>query len=657
MSSQAGASAAADPYVLQIELSVLDHLGINLYSNVPAVMTEMVANAWDADSRTVCINLDLEKDMIEVVDDGHGMTRDDVNQKFLTVGFRRRDKDLPGARTAGGRPVMGRKGVGKLAPFSIAEIVEVYTAKDGERSGLRMSTAAIREARAAKTIYHPEALDDSDLIPQSGTRIVLRNLKRDRVRKTNIRERLARRFSVIGTPEFVVKIDGEIVTAKHRGDLSAVQYLWSIGGWAPPSWCSPERTATLPDSQVGWGTAWRVRGWIGTSKKPKDLEGAAGNLNGIVLAARGRLFQENVLGEINDGRHFTKYLTGQIEADFLDTDEVDIATSDRQRVIEDDARYVALISYVKAVLNQLEAHWSEWRSEDDPADVKAQYPKVREWIDSLDEGHKKHAEKMIGTLERMSVPKEQKEELLRHAIFGFERLKLRGLAAELAAAVGTNEVATIKLLSDHNAMEAVLYRDIVKGRLDTVRVLQTAVKENRTERVLQQILFEKLWLLDPSWERATGTEEIEKQFKSLFPPSTDEQSDEASKGRFDIAYQTVAGKHVIVELKRANRRVPTIELQEQGSRYRDELVRLLRLHGKIKPGSEPDVEVVFVVGHALPEQESNPARYKAMMDAISPGSRACTYDSLIGQALAAYDDYLRRTRDLDKLAAMIEGIG
>ena len=36
-------------------------------------------------------------------------------------------------------------------------------------------------------------------------------------------------------------------------------------------------------------------------------------------------------------RLYTKYLTGQIEADFLDQDdEPDIATSDRQRMQEDD---------------------------------------------------------------------------------------------------------------------------------------------------------------------------------------------------------------------------------------------------------------------------------------------------------------------------------
>jgi hypothetical protein len=38
---------------MRLSLNVLNHLGINLYSNVPAVLAETVANAWDADAEHV----------------------------------------------------------------------------------------------------------------------------------------------------------------------------------------------------------------------------------------------------------------------------------------------------------------------------------------------------------------------------------------------------------------------------------------------------------------------------------------------------------------------------------------------------------------------------------------------------------------------------
>ena len=93
-------------YKMAISENVLCHLGIGLYSNIPAVLSETVANAWDADAGLVEINTDYDNDLITIQDDGHGMTGDDANDKYLHVGCDRRKN---GGTTAGGRIVMGRK--------------------------------------------------------------------------------------------------------------------------------------------------------------------------------------------------------------------------------------------------------------------------------------------------------------------------------------------------------------------------------------------------------------------------------------------------------------------------------------------------------------------------------------------------------------------
>ena len=72
---------------MTISLNALEHLGINLYSNVPAVLSEIVANAWDADAKTVKITIDKVTETITLEDDGLGMDRDGVIDRFLTVGF------------------------------------------------------------------------------------------------------------------------------------------------------------------------------------------------------------------------------------------------------------------------------------------------------------------------------------------------------------------------------------------------------------------------------------------------------------------------------------------------------------------------------------------------------------------------------------------
>ncbi len=113
------------PYKTTICLNVLNHLGIGLYSNVPAVLSEVVANAWDADANVVDIQIRRKQSEIIIYDDGVGMNLDDVNNRYLTVGYRKRD-EITGL-TPGKRHPMGRKGIGKLSVFSIADTVEVYS--------------------------------------------------------------------------------------------------------------------------------------------------------------------------------------------------------------------------------------------------------------------------------------------------------------------------------------------------------------------------------------------------------------------------------------------------------------------------------------------------------------------------------------------------
>ncbi len=61
-------------YTMRLSLSVLDHLGLNLYSNIPAVISEVVANSWDADATVVTIDIDKTAGAITVTDNGIGMT-------------------------------------------------------------------------------------------------------------------------------------------------------------------------------------------------------------------------------------------------------------------------------------------------------------------------------------------------------------------------------------------------------------------------------------------------------------------------------------------------------------------------------------------------------------------------------------------------------
>ncbi|HGW4619753.1 BbrUII/HgiDII family restriction enzyme [Pseudomonas aeruginosa] len=660
------ASVGDEIYTLTIDLNVLEHLGINLYSNVPAVLTEVVANAWDANATEVEIDVDSGLQYISIRDNGFGMTVSDINNKFLRVGYKKRAGDVDLTPAPFYRPVMGRKGVGKLAPFSIAETIEVYSTCDGVKSALSMNVDAIKLAASDRDesgnpkdpeIYHPKPIAPKFCPDVNGTVIRLYDLKKERIRVENLAQRLARRFSVIGTKEFSVRISGRSsapreITSKDRGDLDKLQYLWSIGGWSKPSWVEGvKREAELEGRLDGWPEGLQVKGWIGTVNKPKDLESAAGNLNVIVVLARGRLFQENILGDVNDGRYFMSYLVGQIEADFLDsTPEDDIATSDRQRVKEDDPRYAYLVSYLKSVLTKIEAKWSEWRPKDRTEDVKKVNPVVTEWFGSLKGVHLKHAEKLIGRIAAFDYDDPEEERvLLKHAVLGFERLRLTGNANELANAVSIGASALLPLLADLESVEASLYRDIVLGRLDVIRAFLAKIEANDLERTLQEFLFNHLWLIDPAWERVTGSEIIERPVNDEFDRIKAGLTEEEIRGRVDIKYRTITGKHVIIELKRPDRTVSVDELIGQGKKYKNALLKCLRERQRER---EP-YEFIFVLGKPLKEENDIDGDEYIANQLGSIKGRVVNFQNLVTSAQEGYKEYLEANSKVDRIGKLV----
>ena len=486
----------------------------------------------------------------------------------------------------------------------------------------------------------------------------MRNIKRQRldISINALRKRLARRFSIINASNnFEITIDNTPVSPSDRIDLFKAQFIWQFGeAKIIDNDCHVMECDSLTDRLDKWDPAWHVHGWIGTARKPKDLDDSeAGNLNGIVVFARGRLFHENILDKLNDSRLYTKYLTGQIEADFLDSDDQpDIATSDRQRIQEDDPRYTQLIAFLRKQLGIIESKWNEWRKKHEVENAKKSSPALKEWLDTLQNSYRDSAETLISKLSSLPLDNEDDRKLLyKHGILAFERMKLHGSTEDFVTHIHTVD-KLLSILADRDSLESSLYLDIVRSRLDAILAFQRIVDDNEKEKVLQQYLFDHLWLLDPSWDRATaGTVVMESRLKEE-GIIIDDLTREEELGRVDIKYRTTAGKHIIVELKKVSRKMKLIELQYQGQIYVDKLKKILLAQGD----NSPNIEVVFVIGKPVEEEKTNPERLKSSMGAISPGSRIIHYDTLINNAQEAYSDYIEKNKKIDNLEKMINKI-
>ncbi len=114
-----------DKFSFEISLSVLNHLGRNLYRNFITVLCEAISNSWDADANNVWIDIDSSGNNFFIKDDGCGMSNRDFQDKFLKIGYSKRKGN--GMVSPNRRPYIGAKGIGKLALLSCAEKISVIS--------------------------------------------------------------------------------------------------------------------------------------------------------------------------------------------------------------------------------------------------------------------------------------------------------------------------------------------------------------------------------------------------------------------------------------------------------------------------------------------------------------------------------------------------
>ena len=661
-------------YRMSISLNVLNHLGLHLYSNTPAVLAEVIANAWDADATTVNVNFDLDAKTITVTDDGHGMDLDDVNQKYLYVGFEKRTEGQ--GLTPGGRPPMGRKGIGKLSLFSIANKFEVFSRKEGcpEQSFL-MDAVALKKAiqqddPSSPGTYEPKSIPFNANIRTHGTSIRIKELKKLRLTQQTIsalRKRIARRFGILGGEhDFRILINGDEVTFADRDYFHKARFLFQYGDHNYAQYCNKLDTDEDTGKALSFprgnrfdaaGNAnetgeYEVQGWIAVAHRSNDLDdrGQQDNLNKITVAVRGKVALEDILNEYRLGGMITKFIYGEINADFLDQDHLDdIATSSRQSIAVDDPRYVALHAFIEGELRHIWNVTNRLKEKKGLETALMSNPFIREWYENLKPKHlQEPARKIFAVIDRANVDDAHKQELYANGILAFETQKLNYAIDRLEKVDTANLDLFLKYLADVDAIEAARYFEIVQERLEVIDKLRTNVDKDAKERILQEYVFDHLWLFDPAWERATHYEHMEERLQEVVGGVASDSS-----VRLDIRYRRISGAHVIIELKRASRVLNKTDLEEQAKKY---INALEAAKAKNPEEARYPIEAVCIVG-TLPRGWSNPESRKKDEESLRAWSiRVMSYDELIYNAFSAYSKFIEASKDTDRLRQLIDNI-
>ena len=354
----------------EISLSVLNHLGRNLYRNFITVLGEAISNSWDADATSVRIDIDKAKSSFRIVDNGSGMTADDFQQKFLKIGYSKRsDGEL---KTPSARPYIGAKGIGKLALLSCAKRISVFSRTKSspyvggviDNSGL---DAAIRQDLTPEK-YPLEQLDFgliSDLEDghESGTIIVFEDFRGElRNSIPYLKKLLAMsfRFTVVDE-NFSILVNDEEVTVDDLSKLSsATEFLWKINDHADDY---TRKLTALKVDPLEITTSLDLSGFVATVEKPRHLKISGADARATVdLFVHGRLREKHILRHIPTQRILESYIYGQIHFDAMDQGETDPFTSSREGVLEDDANMKSLLDFLRRdAIPQILDKWDELR--------------------------------------------------------------------------------------------------------------------------------------------------------------------------------------------------------------------------------------------------------------------------------------------------------
>lgn len=358
-----------DSFSFNISLSVLNHLGRDLYRSFVTVLGEAISNSWDADAENVNVYIDKKNNKFVIKDDGDGMTTDDFQNKFLKIGYSKRKQ---GARNSNkDRPFIGRKGIGKLALLSCAKKITVISKKEGgEYVGGTIDNASLDQAITDDLesgeyklgVWQSSDFEQYTKDHTKGTIILFEGLDggiRNTLTYLGKIVALYFRFSLIDS-SFSIFINDKKITHKDIGEIGVKsQFLWVINDYSDPF---IEECLTFLKETVELPSSMQISGFIASVNKPSDLKirETDGKMT-VDLFVNGRLREKDIIKNIPTNRLPESYIYGQIHFDELD-DNADPFTSNREGVKTDNHAYQVLLQEIKGkILNKVIDQWDKLR--------------------------------------------------------------------------------------------------------------------------------------------------------------------------------------------------------------------------------------------------------------------------------------------------------
>lgn len=376
----------AKPLEMHFDPRTVKHLGVRMYSTLPPALAELISNAYDADAENVVITLEDNgaTKSISVADDGIGMTYNGINEKFLIIGRDRRQDEGDTPSEKFGRKPTGKKGLGKLALFGLAERIVIETRKDGLLNEFALDWNRLTTAQG---VYKPEVLRVNEATEEEdGTTIHLSKLKRkSSFASETLANSLARMFIFDDT--FKVSINtasGEVLRVNNERSFRSldVEFQWNLNA-----------EVLIPETSEYHQ---KISGTLLTNSKPIP---PSFGMRGITLFSRGKLVNAPEYFTQSDSSHFYQYLTGWISVDFIDELPEDVISTNRQSLDWEHPETRKLREFISGIVSQVNADWRRKRKEKKEAHLKEKTGiDHRTWTSTMPDDIRENTQRIIESL-------------------------------------------------------------------------------------------------------------------------------------------------------------------------------------------------------------------------------------------------------------------
>ena len=443
-----------------------------------------------------------------------------------------------------GRFIIGRKGLGKLSFFGIAETIEITTVKDNHKTTFQMDWQDI--IKCVGKPYNPRLIKSEQTNESSGTLITLSKIKRkSEFESEPIAFNLSKHFQIFDEIDFKVTIIHKNSKSETKETVveNGLKYknIEQFCSWKIPDDMPPE----LSDE--------------GYYEYNNNIEGTLiattetvpSSMRGIALFSRGKLVNNHDFLQVKATSHGYSYISGWLDVSFIENFDIDAISTDRQSLIWELQETEDLKSFLEDLYRSFFNFQKGQRESQKLIEVQsASGIDLQQWIKELPKHERKLAKKMTDAIIKSDgIDVQKSAELLQFTHDSFQFATFKEFASEIEDVEFNDPTDLIRLFNEWNLIESKEMSKLAIGRIQAIKTFERLIESNALEVKEVHPFFVKFpWALDPRINMFKHEAHYQKLLQEHYPDN--ENYEDENDRRIDFLCTSVANNYFVIELKR-----------------------------------------------------------------------------------------------------------